>query len=213
MRDWHLTPEVMARLSAREHSEEEHLLFLHHLTVCPDCYRTGGYLLDLYEAGAIDLAFSAVDLAIARSRAEAPALLERLGRYTHEKALALVRETRRFRSWGLAELLAAESVRHAAAAPDRAVDLAELAVATALALREDDPAEAAWLEELRALTLAYLGNARRVMGELRSAEDAFQGAETHWERGARSAGDALGYEVRILCLKASLRLTQGRFEE
>jgi tetratricopeptide (TPR) repeat protein len=197
----------------RDSDQEENLLLLHHLAVCPACYRVGGYLLDLFEAGAIDLAFSSIDIALARSRAEAPALLARLERYSFPKALGLIRDTRRFRSWGLAELLCSESIKRAAENPTRAVELAELAVAVTLALKRDEPAEDSWLDELRAYAWAHLGNARRVFGELRSAEEAFVAGDTYWERGEASAGDVLGYEAWILCLKASLRLAQGRLGE
>jgi len=213
MRERHLSRKTLRRLIERDSDREENLLLLHHLAVCPACYRVGGYLLDLFEAGAIDLAFSSLDIALARSRAEAPALLARLERYSFPKALGLVRDARRFRSWGLAELLCSESIKRAPESPARAVELAELAVALALVLRRDEPAEESWLEELRAYAWAHLGNARRVFGELRSAEEAFVTADACWERGETNAGDVLGYEAWILCLKASLRLAQGRLEE
>ncbi|HZF13951.1 MAG TPA: tetratricopeptide repeat protein [Thermoanaerobaculia bacterium] len=212
MRDSHLTPEILHHLLTRDNDPEEHRLLLHHLAVCPACYKVAGYVLDLFEAGAIDLAFSTVDLDLARSRAEAPLLLAELGRHPYEAQQALVRQTPRFHSWGLAELLAAESIRFAPEDSSRAVEAAELAVLVSSLLEEHEPAEAAWLEELRAMTWAHLAKARHLLGELRSAEEAFRISDAHWKN-AESAGNVLGYEAKILALKASLRLNQGRLEE
>jgi tetratricopeptide (TPR) repeat protein len=49
-----------------------------------------------------------------------------------------------------------------------------------------------------------------VAGELPNAEHAFMMADRCWNEAA-SMGDVLGYEAKILALKASLRRTQGRF--
>jgi tetratricopeptide (TPR) repeat protein len=113
---------------------------------------------------------------------------------------------------GLAELLCAESLAAAAEAPGKAVELAELAVLLSSLLGPWEPAEEIWLFELRAYSFAHLGNARRVIGELRSAEEAFRASDRLWAA-AESMGDILDYEAKILALKASLRRTQGRFSE
>jgi tetratricopeptide (TPR) repeat protein len=64
--------------------------------------------------------------------------------------------------------------------------------------------------DLRARCFAYLGNARRVLGELRSAEDAFVKAEDCL---ARSTSGNIEIRAEILDLKSSLRRAQRRFDE
>lgn len=213
MKEHHLRHEDIRRLVEVETSEAHMLLLLHHLAVCPDCYREGGYILDLYETGALPAVFSSVDLDLTRSRAEAPALLARLERFGFERQKAVVKDTDQFRSWGLAELLCKESLKAAAGAPGKAVELSELAVLISFSLREWEPAEPAWLEELRAFTLSHFGNAHRVAGDLTLSEEAFGDADERWQASSRDMGDVLGYGATIFALKASLRRTQGRFTE
>ncbi|MFL6196336.1 MAG: hypothetical protein ACJ75H_19300 [Thermoanaerobaculia bacterium] len=67
-----------------------------------------------------------------------------------------------------------------------------------------------WIGDLRARCFAYLGNARRVLGELRSAEDAFVKAETCLSK--RGTGN-MEVKAEILNLKSSLRRAQRRFPE
>ena len=71
-------------------------LLLHELAVCPECYRVGGYILDLYQAGSLKIPFGLVDLALARSRAEAPALWRELAGSALADQRSLVQGDRRF---------------------------------------------------------------------------------------------------------------------
>jgi tetratricopeptide (TPR) repeat protein len=212
MNDSHLTGSEIRQLIETDNTATQTKLLLHHLAVCPDCYAEGGYILDLHLAGALPERFSSVDIDLAKSRADAPGLYAKLSRFGFKRQQGLLRDTRRFRSWGLAELLCAESLTAAARDPEKAVQLAELAVLLASKLGEWEPAEEAWLCLLRSYAWAHLGNARRVLGELRSAEEAFARSSQWWEA-AESMGDVLDYEAMILALKASLRRTQGRFAE
>lgn len=85
MIDAHLTAETLAAILDVDRTEEENQFLLHHLAICPECHAVGGYILDLYRAGAIDLAFSVVDLGLGKSRAEAPALWQELsGKQPHQ---------------------------------------------------------------------------------------------------------------------------------
>jgi len=143
---------------------------------------------------------------------EAPRLLAELKRYRFQDQYHLVRSHRRFASRELCELLCRECARLTAVDPDRAVESAELAVLVADVLRAED-LSAAKLYQLRGYAWAHDGNARRVLGDLRNAEESFAIAESWWDAGALSAGDALGYEPEILDLKASLRIAQRRFGE
>ena len=147
-----------------------------------------------------------MDVALARSRAEAPLLWKSLGRHPHERRLGLVRASRRFASWGLCELLCRESRKVAPDDPGRTAELAELAVLVADALEEGSPFEAGWMYQLRAFAWAHLANARRIRGDFRGADEAFLMSDPWWEAGEEAAGDALGYGPDFLALKAPLRV-------
>ena len=67
-----------------------------------------------------------------------------------------------------------------------------------------------WVLDLKARAFAYLGNALRVLGELKGAGEAFLRAEDCLNRG--SIGNPR-VEAEILSLKGSLRLDQRRLEE
>jgi tetratricopeptide (TPR) repeat protein len=120
----------------------------------------------------------------------------------------LVETETRFHGLKLCDLLQAKSREAWFTDPARAVELAELAVVIAGRL-DVDHYGAGLVEESRALAWAHLGNASRIASDLRRAEEALQTAESHLER---SGGDAL-VEAQILSFKASLRNSQGRFDE
>jgi hypothetical protein len=205
MRDDHLTPERLHKLLEEGASAEQNRLLLHHLALCPTCYAVGGYILDLYRDQAIDVSFCSVDLELARSRAEAPALWEKLEPFSRERQRGLVRDLPRFQTWGLAEYFCQRSERSTAGNPEDALHFALLAVAASSGVAEWQPAERSWLCELRALAFAHLANARSVAGDRAAAEQAFEQAESLWESGASNAGDVLGYEGRYLALQALTR--------
>ncbi|HEV2855941.1 MAG TPA: hypothetical protein VHC97_24350 [Thermoanaerobaculia bacterium] len=209
----HLDRETLERLLAIDRTEDENRKLLHLIAVCPGCREAGGWLLDLHRAGALPPLFGPVDVALARSRAEAPALWEALARHPHERRLALVRATRRFASWGLCELICRESRTAAAEDPARSAELAELAVLVADAIEDGAPYEPGWVYQLRALAWAHLGNARRVQGDLRGADEAFSMSDSWWGAGEEAAGDTQGYGPVLLTLKANLRSDQRRFPE
>jgi tetratricopeptide (TPR) repeat protein len=144
---------------------------------------------------------------------EAPELLAELRPYRFEDQLHLVRAYRRFVDWGLCELLCKESARLTAIDPDRAVESAELAVVIADLLKECAPVDCRQLYQLRGYAWAHDGNARRVMGDLRNADESFTIAESWWDAGVAGVGDLRGYEPLILDYKASLRIAQRRFPE
>lgn len=151
--------------------------------------------------------------ALARSRAEAPELWAELIPYRFQDQYHLIRVHRRFVTWGLCELFCQESARLTAAHPDRAVEAAELAVLVSDLLKEETPVRCHRLYQLRGYAWAHDGNARRVLGDLRNAEESFSIAGSWWEAGNAEVGDVLGYESSILDLKASLRIAQRRFPE
>jgi len=147
------------------------------------------------------------------SRVEAPKLLTELRPYRFEDQLHLVRAYRRFVDWELCELLCKESARLTTVHPDRAVESAELAVVIADLLKEAAPVDCRQLYQLRGYAWAHDGNARRVMGDLRNADESFAIAESWWDAGVAGVGDLHGYEPLILDYKASLRIAQRRFPE
>ena len=213
MHERHLTRQSLAAFLSMDHDERENALLLHTLAVCPECFRVGGYVLKLHREGALEDRFSTIDIDLALSRREAPSLLSKLERYSPKSRLDLVLHTRRFLSWGLAELLCRESLKEASINPQRAEELAELAVAVADRLAEWQPVERHWLYELRGFAWAHLGNGRRAAGNLSGAEEAFSQSTTWWERGARDAGDVLGYETLVHALRASLLRARGKKKE
>jgi tetratricopeptide (TPR) repeat protein len=210
----HLSTETLEEWLALDRTETLNRSLLHQIAVCPECRRVGGWLLDLHRSGALPSRFGVVDVALARSRAEAPALWERLqAQPSHQDRLVLLRSDRTILSWGLAELVARKSKEIAPEDAAGAVETAEIGVFIAEALQDDDPAEARWAYQLRAFVWSYLGNARRVTGDLPAAEQAFGLADSWWAAGEEATGDVLGYEPVILDLKASLRIAQRRFDE
>ncbi|HET9210134.1 MAG TPA: hypothetical protein VFR03_07040 [Thermoanaerobaculia bacterium] len=153
-----------------------------------------------------------VTSALAGSRLEAPELWADLQPYRFEDQYHLVRTHRRFVTWGLCELLCKESVRLTAVDPERAVEAAELAVLVSDLLKEEEPGWACRLYRLRGYAWAHDGNARRVQGDLRNADESFSIADAWWEAG-EGLGDAFGYEPMFLEMKSSMRIAQRRFPE
>ena len=209
----HLDATTLERLLALDRTPEQNELLFHLLSVCPGCRQEGGWLLELHQARALPPLFGPIDAALARSRAEAPRLLEELTALDPEDLPARLHADPCFVSWGLCELLIQESCRIASEQPSQAIHLAELAVQMANLIPAGDPFEESWVEQLRSLAWASLGNAGRVRGDLSGAETSFEKSDSLWEAGTADSEDALGYEPVILDLKASLRMAQRRFPE
>jgi tetratricopeptide (TPR) repeat protein len=114
----------------------------------------------------------------------------------------------RFHSLQLCQLLEERSREAWFSDPARAVELAGLAVM--VAERLDDAHYGVLLaEDARASSWANLGNAYRIAANLPQAEEALQTAEGHQRR----SGEDAYTEALILSFKASLRSTQGRYDE
>jgi tetratricopeptide (TPR) repeat protein len=137
----------------------------------------------------------------------APGLLAALLPLPFDEQVALVEDEPDYQTWGFCQILLKTSREAAFDDPLAAVNLAELAVTVAAGLGTAyDPC---WVADLQARSHAGLGNARRILGELRSAETAFREAESRL-RG--STGDPL-IQAEILGMKGSLRRDQRRFAE
>lgn len=209
----HLDQDRLSRLLAVDRTEDQNRSLLHQLAICPECYRVGGYVLDLHRDGHLPLNFGVLDVELARSRAEAPILWESLRQLPQVRRISLAQSRNPFLSWGFCELLCRTSRRLASQDPEQAVEAAELAVLVAEGLSEEGAAEERWLYQLRSLAWAHLGNARRVLGDMSKAESDFGVSDQWWDAGDEGTGDALGYRPVILDLKASLRIDQRRFAE
>lgn len=160
---------------------------------------------------AIDGAFRSVERrrgAIEREQAVAEQLWLELEQHPASRQQMLVRNSSRFASRSLGELLLARSQEACFQDVERAVELAELA--QQVLERLEAAGDAA--EELRGLAArcwGTLGNAHRVRGNQQAAELAIAQAELLV---AGEVGDLLD-RARVLDWKASLRRDQRRFDD
>jgi tetratricopeptide (TPR) repeat protein len=120
----------------------------------------------------------------------------------------LVRDATEFKSWALSEHFSLQSTELAAEDTAAAVEAAELAVAIAEAL----PGQSPWTSKVRWHAWAHLGNVRRAVGNLRTADEAFRTAERFWQAGRRDPTHLLE-EALVLAMKAALRRAQRRLPE
>jgi transcriptional regulator with XRE-family HTH domain len=142
----------------------------------------------------------------ARQRAEL--LWDRLKRYPPTGRRKLVEEGAKFRTWALAERVAAESIRQAPNHPKDALSLADLA----LLIAELVPGDAVWRQRLQGYAWAHVANARRVCNDLPGADDALARAWRLWEAG--EAGDpGILNRAWLPWIEAALRRDQRRFPE
>jgi tetratricopeptide (TPR) repeat protein len=186
-----------------EHDEVLRVVIPHFLAHCPDCRERYGEILRIQAAvGHWD-----PEIAVTEGRM-APALWARLDGLTYDQQLREIDEEEELHTWGLCQLVLQKSRESTFSDPVRAVELANLALRIVRHLGQSyDPN---WVMDLRARCFAHLGNARRVLGELRSAEDAFLKAEGCL---ARSTSGNIEVQAEILNLKSSLRRAQRRLEE
>lgn len=214
LKDAHLTPADLDRLIGYRGEKVLTRIFLHHLTVCSECRKVGGFLLDAYDAGELMYGeLPGFSIALARSRSEAPGLWLELSGLTLKRQKARVRKAKRFRSWGLAELLCRKSLE-AAGEPAAAERLAELAVEVAMLVRDfDDPDDESWVSLLRAFAWAHLGKARRSLGNFEGARVAFDEAKRIWEPVFDNTGDIFGYEAAFRELLPVRKKKQRRSPE
>jgi tetratricopeptide (TPR) repeat protein len=145
---------------------------------------------------------------ISRDRGQAAALWQTLQDLPPRRRRLAVETESPYWTWALAERLCEESVRAAAHRASDAVELSRLGLRAAELAPESEPARS----RLLGWAWAFVGNARRVQGDLPGAEEGFLRSERLLESGA-AAGPGPLDATRPLDLKASLRRYQGRFEE
>jgi transcriptional regulator with XRE-family HTH domain len=160
------------------------------------------------EAARAQLTANIRQLRTQQDRGRAGELWQTLQELSPRERMAAVETEGKYRNWALAERLCAESARAAAHRADRAMELAGLALGVA----ELAPGSEPWCSRLQGYVWAFVGNARRVHGDLPGAEEAFLRSDRLWEAGA-AADPGLLDAGRLLDLKASLRRYQGHFEE
>lgn len=204
MEDSHLSLETIAQWMTGDLSFEDltGLVVPHFFACCPDCRARYEEIQRLKkEVGHWD------ERVAVSEGPRAPELLAALMRRPFDEQIALVEEEPDYQTWGFCQILLRTSREAAFDDPLAAVNLAELAVTVATGLGTAyDPC---WVADLQARSHADLGNARRILGELRSAETAFREAESRL-RG--STGNPL-VEAEILGMKGSLRRDQRRFAD
>lgn len=203
--DAHLSLETLARwiVGRLENDEVRSVVIPHFLATCTICRERYAEIVRLQkEVGHWD-----EEVAVFEGRM-VPELWAQLADRPFPEQLKELERNEELHVWALCQLLLKKSREATFDDPNRAVEMANLALRAARHLGE--AYDLNWVMDLRARCFAHLGNARRVLGELRSAEDAFLKAEDCL---ARSTTGNFEVQGEILDLKSSLRRAQRRFEE
>jgi len=145
--------------------------------------------------------------AAAEGRRRAHEAWEFLGPYPATQQRRLLDAIPEAKTWELCERVCDESVKMAAHDASKAVDLAELA----LWIAQDGSSGYVPRSQIEGYAWAFLGNARRVHGELPAADAAFARSRKLWRDG--TGGPDLLDPSRVLDLEASLRRAQRRLPE
>lgn len=144
---------------------------------------------------------------VAKERAAAPGLFVELLKHTPEQQRLLIRNSLRFRTWGLCELLLERCIETTGQQPAAAEELALLALEITAHL--GSAYRAGLVQDMQARAWAYLGNIRRVRSDFSGAETYFVKADASLKQGTR---DPIELAI-LLDLKASLRRAQRHFDE
>ncbi len=143
-----------------------------------------------------------------QSRSLAPALLSELLGQPQQRRMLLIRNSSRFQTWGLAELLLEEARACWTEDACAAEDLVRLALAVTQEL-EAGGESASFIRDLKARGWAFLANARRIRSDLAAAEKAFTVAR---QLLAEGSGDPIE-QAQVMELEASLLRAQRRFDD
>jgi tetratricopeptide (TPR) repeat protein len=163
----------------------------------------------LHQAFAIDTKrLRKIQATYTKERSEAQGLIIELRKHPRERQLVVVRNHPRFQTWGVLEGLLEESRKETLGNPDLGEELALLAAAVAEHL-DSCRYGAEAIEDLKARSWAYIGNARRIRFELREAAEAFDRSLVHLRRGTREPWEHAVW----MDLKASLLRAQRRFDD
>jgi len=201
----HLSLETLAKWlsGGLEHEDVLRLVIPHFLERCPACREQREEIARLQR----EVGHWNEEVVVLEGR-EAPELWARLAESSYAQQLQKVEEDEELHTWGFCQLLLRKSREAVFHDPGKAVELANLALRIVRHLGE--AYDSNWVRDLRARCFAYLGNARRVLGELRSADDAFVKAERCLSRSSSGNPEV---QAEILDLKSSLRRAQRRLDE
>lgn len=209
---------------------EDYEELLNHLVLCEDCRRRLHLLLPSRLAAdhrVVDLRLRqdaladydpvlhkasshlrGLETAYYRERTEARILLGELLEHPAERRILFVRNSPRFQTWGLCELLLKRSREQNFQDAVLGEELAHLSLdlldCLDLSYYGTEP-----VEDLRARAWGYLANSRRIKSDLRGAQEAFALAFSALERGT---GEPMEKAV-LLDLRASLLRAQRRFQD
>jgi tetratricopeptide (TPR) repeat protein len=146
--------------------------------------------------------------ALETERNEALSLFGSLVVLAPGQQLLLLKNSHRFRTWGLFELLIERGKEETFSDPRHAEQLLHLALRIA-----DDLSPASYgrelIEDLRARTWGHIANSRRCRRELGASEEAFGEAFSRLRRGTEDPLE----QALLFDLQASLRRNQQRTEE
>jgi tetratricopeptide (TPR) repeat protein len=195
----------MARLltGSLEHEEILRQVVPHLLERCPHCRELRGVIERLRRK----VGHWSEEVAVFEGL-EAPKLWCRLEDLPYEEQVRKIDAEEDLHTWGFCQQLLTQSRRAVFDDPGRAAQLANLALR--VHRRLGDAYHPDWLLDLRARCHAHLGNARRVLGELRSADDAFRQAADCLARGGTGEPRV---RAEIVDLEISLRRAQRRLDE
>jgi len=145
---------------------------------------------------------------MAAQRAEASGLIAQLEEQTHARRQLLVRNSRRYRSWPLCELVLEKAFDLGPRDPSVGVEWAETGLAIAEQLRPEEYGDRI-VKDFQGRAWTVLGGVLRICSKLKESERAFAKAAKSLEEGT---GDPLenGHHSRML---GALRLDQGRYDE
>jgi len=205
MEDTHPSLETLARWLAGELEHEEVLreVVPHLVASCPVCRHLREEIRRLQdESGHWNEVVAVLETQ------EAPALAAWLQGRPQEERMRLASEDESLHTWGLCQYFVRASRESIFQDPAQAVDWARLAVRLSDHLSQSYHPDS--IRDLRARAYAQLGNAYRVLGELKGSEHAFLSARECL--GASGTGD-LSLQAEVLGLEASLCLDQRRFED
>ncbi len=186
----------------------------HLLTGCEACRKVSREVWDGVEVpDDIDLTAIASQVwrqgrAFDREREAAPGLLVELEELTPERQVLVARNSSRFRTRALCELLCEEAIAACASDAELAVQRASVATLLAVDLRQGQYGRGI-VNDVQARAWSVLGHAQRAASLLFDAEDSFKKAESLLEGGS---GDPC-HVGKVWYLKAILRHHQRRFDE
>lgn len=151
---------------------------------------------------------AAYTMQLERERAAAPALTAELMEHPEPRRQVLLDNSSRYCIWAVADFALDECQKQVANDPHQALEFARLGLEVA---RRLDPEETGQhiVRDMQGRAWAMVGNAQRVLSDLRTAEAAFREAENALAEGT---GDPLE-EARYYTLLSTLRSDQRRFDE